>query len=75
MEAIQKEGLYHAEPSRKVIGGQICEEKRRSTLRNVISVRDMLRISTNLEEFLTLSQAFGLLRSRGWTLSALFLKP
>ena len=75
MEAIQEEGLYHAEPSRKVIGGQICGEKRRSTLRNAISVRDMPRISTKREEFLTLSQARDLLRNGGWTLSALFLKP
>ena len=75
VEAIQEEGLYHAKPSHKVIGGQICGEKRRSMLRNAISVRDMLQISTNREEFLTLSQALGLLRNGGWTLSALFLKP
>ena len=73
--AIQEEGLYHVEPSHKDIGGQICGRKRRSTLRNAISVRDMLRISTNREEVLTLSQALSLLRNGGWTLLTLFLKP
>ena len=75
MEAIQGEGLYHAEPSHKDIGGQICRRKRRSTLGNVISVKDTLQISINQEEFLTLSPALGLLLNGGWTLSALFLKP
>ena len=75
VEAIQEEGLYHVEPSHKDIGGQICEMKRRSTLRSAISVKDMLQISTNREEFLTLSLALGLLPSGGWTLSTIFLKP
>jgi len=65
VEAIREEGLYHVEPSRKGIGGQICGRKRRSTLGNAISVKDMLQISINLEEFLTLSLALGLLPSGG----------
>ena len=75
VEVIQGEGLYHTEPSHKDIGGQICRRKRRSVLGNVISAKDSLQISTNQEEFLTLSLALGLLLNGGWTLSALFLKP
>ena len=75
MEAIQEEGLYHVEPSHKDIGGQICRRKRRSTLGNAINAKDMLQISINREEFLTLSPALGLLPNGGWILSALFLKP
>ena len=75
VEAIQEEGLWRVEPSHKDIGGQICEMKRRNTLRSAISVKDMLQISINREELLTLSLALGLLPNGGWTLSALFLKP
>ena len=63
VETIQEEGLYHVESSHK--DGQICRRNRRSTLGNAISVKDMLQISINLEEFLTLSLALGLLPSGG----------
>ena len=65
VEAIQEEGLYHVEPSHKDIGGQKCGRKRRSTLGNAISVKGMLQISINREEFLILSLALGPLPNGG----------
>ena len=47
----------------KDTGGQICRKKHKSTLENVTNVRDSLQTSTNLEEFLILFPAFGLLLS------------
>ena len=65
VEVIQGEGPYHTRPLLKDIGGQICRRKRRSMLENVTSAKDLLQISTNQEEFLTLSPALGLLLNEG----------
>ena len=52
----------------KDIGGQTCKRTHRNTLRNVISVRGLRRIFTNLEEFSILFLALGHLLNRAWTL-------
>ena len=52
----------------KDIGGQACKRTHRNTLRNVISVRGLRRIFTNLEEFSILFLALGHLLNGAWTL-------
>ena len=65
VEVIQGENPYHTGPLLKDIGSQICRRKRRSMLENVTSVKGSLQTSTNLEEFLTLCPALGLLLNGG----------
>ena len=75
MKVTQGEGPYHTGPLHKDTGGQICRRKHMSILGNVTSARDSPQTSTIREELLTLFPALGHLLNRGWTLSALFLRP
>ena len=50
------------------IGGQACNKRRRSMLRNAIGVKGLRLIFTSLEEFSTLFLAGGLLLNGAWKL-------
>ena len=52
----------------KDIGGQACKKRRRSMLRNAISVKGLRLIFTSLEGFSTLFLAGGLLLNGVWKL-------
>ena len=65
VRVIQGEGPYHTGPLLKDIGGQICRRKHRIMLENATSVKDSPQTSTNLEEFLTIYPALGLLLNGG----------
>ena len=64
----QEENLYFFGLLLKDIGGQACKRRRRNTLKNAISVKGLRPIFTSLEEFSTLSLAFGHLLNEAWTL-------
>ena len=65
---IQEEDPCLIELLPKDIGGQACKRRRRNTLKNAISVKGLRPIFTSLEEFSTLSLAFGHLLNEAWTL-------
>ena len=68
VEVTQEEDLYLTEPLLKDTGGQECKRKHKSMLKNVINVRDSRQTFINLEEFLILFLALGLLLSGAWIL-------
>ena len=63
VEVTRGEGPYLTWPLLKDTGGQICRRKCRSMLESVTSVKDSLRTSISLEEFLIPLPALGLLLS------------
>ena len=71
---IQEEDPYLIEPLLRDTGGRANKRRRRSTLRNAISVKGLCQIFTSLEEFLILFLALGHLLHRAWTLWDFSLK-
>ena len=60
-EVTHEEDLYLIGPLLKDTGDQACKRRHKNMLGNVISVRDSRQTFTNLEEFLILFLALGLL--------------
>ena len=52
MEAIRGEDLYHTGPLHKATGGRRCNKTQWTTQRNVINVKGLPQIFTNLRESL-----------------------
>ena len=65
-EVIRGEDPYLTGPLLKDTGGQACRKKHKSMLENVTNVKDSLQTLPNLEEFLILFPAFGLLLNEAW---------
>ena len=67
-EVTQEEDLYLTGPLLKSIGGQTCKKRHKNMLGNVISVRDLRKAFTSLEEFSILFPPLGLLLNEVWIL-------
>ena len=68
VEATRGEDPYLTGPLLKDTGGPACRKKHKNILENVTNVKDSLQTLTNLEEFLILFPAFGLLLNGVWIL-------